>query len=1226
MRTFAMAQTRGRGKTIEETYQKKTQLEHILLRPDSYVGSIEQQQDTLWVWDQARGKMVNREIKFVPGLYKIFDEILVNACDNLQRDKTMSKIQVTIDPEEGFIEVENDGKTLPVEVHKEHKMYVPEMVFGHLLTSDNYDDDEKKVTGGRNGYGAKLTNIFSTKFSVECGDGQRQKRFLQVWTENMGKKDKQSITKFSGKDFTRVRFYPDLAKFGMTKLDKNIVSLMQKRVIDAAGSTGKRCKVYLNGELVPVTNLKDYVNLYFDSEDQVTAYESNDRWEVAVSVSDGQFQQVSFVNSINTTKGGTHVNHVTEQFTSEILRKVSSKNKGGMDIKPFHVRNHLWVFVNCLIENPAFDSQTKDTLTLKASKFGSKYEVSDGMIGRVVKTGIIDLVLQWAKAKESIDLSKKIKGSKSKRILGIPKLEDANLAGTKESATCTLILTEGDSAKSLAVAGLSVVGRDRYGVFPLRGKPLNVRDASFTQSVNNIEMQNMIKIMGLSPKQEYSDVNSLRYGSVMIMADQDFDGSHIKGLLLNMIQHWWPSLFRLRGFLKEFVTPIVKATRRGEEVQFFTVREYERWKHQTRDEKGWHTKYYKGLGTSTSTEAKQYFRNLAEHSLMFQYKGPEDEEAIDLAFNKKRADDRKVWINDVDESECIDHSQEKINYSDFVHKELVHFAKYDVLRAIPSMVDGFKPTQRKIIFCCFKRGLKSDVKVAQLAGYVSEHSAYHHGESSLQGTIVTMAQDYVGSNNVNLLTPSGQFGTRLQGGKDAASARYIYTRLEPVTRMIFHPDDDALLEYQDEEGQSIEPTWYIPVIPMALVNGAEGIGTGWSSSLPNFNPRDIIANLKKFIRKKPMDALVPFYKGFKGSISEYDADAATQGYQATGVVERTDDGFEITELPIRKWTQDYKEFLQGMVEDEKGAKLQDFTEHHTESTVHFAINATKAQAAALEKVEGGLEKSFKLRSGLSTNNMVFFDKDGKIKRYETNLEMLEAWANLRLEYYGKRKTYLVGKLEREKDILSEKARFIRMVIKGEIQIGNRKKAQLIVDLRSKNFRPMRETKEGPALVALEVAKAGVDDGDDAKGFNYLLSMPIWSLTKERVEALEKELAEKKQDLDKLVATKIEDIWERDLNAVLKELDVMEQNEDERRKEDARLRKKGVKTPVRKQKGLRKRPRADADSPAAKKSRLADEEDEPMSAPVAKEESVADLLASLQARQKARAAMKLPDLA
>merc|ERR1719183_2444849 len=249
-----------------------------------------------------------------------------------------------------------------------------------------------------------------------------------------------------------------------------------------------------------------------------------------------------------------------------------------------------------------------------------------------------------------------------------------------------------------------------------------------------------------------------------------------------MIQHWWPSLFKMEGFIKEFITPIVKVKKGPQEMQFFTVYDYEQWKKQSRKDRGWSVKYYKGLGTSTAAEAKEYFKNIDDHGLTFQWTGEADDEAIDLAFNKKRADDRKDWINAYQEGSQVDHSVSTVNYADFVNKELVCFSKYDVMRSIPCMVDGFKPTQRKVLFGAFKRNLRSDVKVAQLCGYISEHTAYHHGEMSLQGTIVGMAQTFVGSNNINLLVPSGQFGTRLMGGKDAASARYIYTRLDRIAR------------------------------------------------------------------------------------------------------------------------------------------------------------------------------------------------------------------------------------------------------------------------------------------------------------------------------------------------------------------------------------------------------------------------------------------------------------
>lgn len=417
-----------RQKTIEEQYQKLSQLEHILLRPDSYVGSVESQKDWLWVYNDKDGSVEQKQLNYVPGLYKIFDEILVNAADNYVRDNSQTYIKVTINEREGCISIENNGRGLPVEEHKEHQMYVPEMVFGHLLTSDNYDDSEKKVTGGRNGYGAKLTNIFSTKFEIECGDSERRKKYQQTWEENMRKKQKSKISAHLGESFTKITFWPDLSRFGMKKLDKDIVGLMCRRVVDVAGTTPAKCKVHLNGKRLEINSFKDYISLYTGTEDvQIVHEKCHERWEVAMTVSDGQFQQVSFVNNIATTKGGTHVVHVADQLVEAITQKVNKQNKGGMEVKPYHVRNYLWVFVNVQIENPSFDSQTKETMTLKQSKFGSACAIPDKMINSVLKTGIVDMVLQWAKAKEEIDLGKTLKGGssapnkKTKRLLNIPK-------------------------------------------------------------------------------------------------------------------------------------------------------------------------------------------------------------------------------------------------------------------------------------------------------------------------------------------------------------------------------------------------------------------------------------------------------------------------------------------------------------------------------------------------------------------------------------------------------------------------------------------------------------------------------------------------------------------------------------------------------------------------------------------------------------------------------------
>mmetsp|Transcript_76281 Transcript_76281/g.220326 ORF Transcript_76281/g.220326 Transcript_76281/m.220326 type:complete len:1247 (+) Transcript_76281:84-3824(+) len=1188
------------GKSIEQIYQKKTQLEHILLRPDTYVGSTEAQTQELWVFDTVQSRMVQRKISYVPAMYKIFDEILVNAADNLIRDpKGMDAIKVDIDAKANTISVWNNGRGLPVAIHKDVKVYVPEMVFGHLLTSDNYNDADGKVVGGRNGYGAKLANVFSTEFIIETADGQ--KCFSQTFRSNMTKKEAPKVAVSKESSYTRVTFKPDLARFGMQALDDDIVALMYKRVYDIAGSTSEKCSVYLNGEKLDIKNFKDYTDLYLLTRQGVPmVYEQcSERWEVCLSLTEGGFQQVSFVNSICTIRGGTHVTHVSDQIIEAILEKVKqeskAKVKGGVDIKPHHVRAHLWVFIRCLIENPAFDSQTKETLMTKQSKFGSRCELSDKFLEDVSNCGVTDLILMAALAKSKVDLGKRLKAGTSKvtRLIGVPKLEDANDAGGKNSAECTLILTEGDSAKALAVAGLSVIGRDKYGVFPLRGKLLNVRDATLKQMMANEEIQNIIKIVGLDLNRQYDEeLKGLRYGSIMIMADQDYDGSHIKGLLINLIHAWWPSLAKLPNFVKEFFTPIVKATRGRQQISFYTMPEYHTWKEQNENGKGFKIKYYKGLGTSTPKEAKEYFSAIASHQMSYKYYGPQDDQAIDLAFNKKRADDRKTWINGYQEGAVVDHTQKEVSYKDFVDKELVLFSRYNVVRAVPSLVDGFKPSQRKVLFGCFKRKLKSDCKVAQLTGYVSEHAAYHHGENSLQDTIVGMAQDFVGSNNINLLVPQGQFGTRLQGGKDAASARYIYTRLAPITRLIFRESDDAILSYINEDGLSIEPTWYCPIIPMVLVNGADGIGTGWATSVPTFNPRDIIENVRRWIKGQQLKDMLPWFQNYLGSIKPSSKEPGKVEVGGKLVLHDDPKKVEITELPIRKWTQDYREFLEenlpkGEKRKDNSKLLEDYTEYHTEQHVHFELTLT--DEGVRRRNEGKLERDLKLYSSLSLNNMILFDSEGHIQKYESALEIIKAFCEVRLQMYEKRKSYLLAKLTRESEVLSEKARFIKLVITGQLIIKRRKILDLVADLRKRNFKPLedfsgKEKAEGDGDGEAEGDAQGDEDEDDVEGeggdaaeggeesedpearkkrqtakgvkdFEYLVGMPISTLTAEKIEELMRQHQTKQVELDTLRKKKPQQLWLDDLDELSKGLDEREAAiEEEARIEEAKVAK------------------------------------------------------------------------
>ncbi|XP_004074154.1 DNA topoisomerase 2-beta [Oryzias latipes] len=1156
--------------SVERVYQKKTPLEHILLRPDTYVGSVEPVSQPMWVFDEDVG-MNQREITYVPGLYKIFDEILVNAADNKQRDKNMSAIKITIDPESNTITIWNNGKGIPVVEHKDEKMYVPALIFGHLLTSSNYDDEEKKVTGGRNGYGAKLCNIFSTKFTVETACKEYRHSFKQTWQNNMTKTSEPKIRFFDGDDFTCVTFQPDLAKFKMEKLDRDTVALMTRRAYDVAGSC-RGVKVTLNGKKLPVNGFRSYVDLYVKEKLDETGVPLkvvnemvNDRWEVCLTMSEKGFQQISFVNSIATTKGGRHIDYVVDQIVAKIIEVVKKKNKAGVTVKPFQVKNHIWVFVNALIENPTFDSQTKENMTLQTKSFGSKCVLSEKFIRAATNCGIVESILNWVKFKAQTQLNKKCSSVKHSKIKGIPKLDDANDAGGKHSSECTLILTEGDSAKSLAVSGLGVIGRDRYGVFPLRGKILNVREATHKQIMENAEINNIIKIVGLQYKKSYDDpesLRSLRYGKIMIMTDQDQDGSHIKGLLINFFHHNWPSLLK-HTFLEQFITPIVKATKNKQELSFYSLPEFEEWKKQTDNYKSWHVKYYKGLGTSTSKEAKEYFADMERHRITFRYQGAEDDAAITLAFSKKKTDDRKEWLTNfmedrrqrrmhgLPEKYLYGTQTKHLSYNDFINKELILFSNSDNERSIPSLVDGLKPGQRKVLFTCLKRNDKREVKVAQLAGSVAEMSAYHHGEQALMMTIVNLAQNFVGSNNINILQPLGQFGTRINGGKDAASPRYIFTMLSPLTKLLFPAVDSNLLKFLYDDNQKVEPEWYIPIIPMVLVNGAEGIGTGWACKIPNYDPREIVNNINRMLNHQDPLPMLPSYKNFKGVIHEL----GQNQYLVSGEVSVLDKNtIEITELPVRTWTQAYKEsvlepMLQGT--DKTPALINDYKEYHTDSTVKFVVRMSEEKLAQAEAV--GLHKVFKLQSSLTCNSMVLFDHMGCLKRYDSVQDILKEFFELRLHYCKLRKDWLLGSLGAEAAKLSNQARFVLEKIEGKISIENKSKRELIRMLVQKGYESdpvaawskAQEKAQEEGETDGNQSDSSVDSGSSSgPNFNYILNMPLWCLTKEKVEELLKQRDIKRGELADLQKKSSEDLWKEDLAVFIEELDNVEAQERE----------------------------------------------------------------------------------
>jgi len=629
---------------------------------------------------------------------------------------------------------------------------------------------------------------------------------------------------------------------------------------------------------------------------------------------------------------------------------------------------------------------------------------------------------------------------------------------------------------------------------------------------------------------------------------------------------------------------------------FYTLSDFEKWQ-ESGDAKGWTTKYYKGLGTSTSKEAKEYFQNMKVvnferddiEAILLEKEQKEKEEnekkqqetesqeddnvsivsktttasttpstpsttsstikkattrrkkiiitpqqkvnKIDLAFNDERADDRKDWLKHYKRNIVVDYNNPRLTLNEFVDKELIHFSNESNDRAIPHIMDGLKPSQRKVLFAAFKRNLTSEIKVAQLAGYTSENAAYHHGEVSLEGTIKKMAQNYIGSNNINLLEPIGQFGSRLLGGKDSAQSRYIFTCLTPnITRTIFRKEDDAMCRYLEDDGTPIEPECYYPILPMILVNGAQGLGTGYSTNVPMYNPLDIVKYIKAYICGQPTPKLVPWYRGFKGSITEI----SKNSYRTKGKYEIVDDvTIRITELPIDTWTEDYKEFLESClidnaptvtpVKSDKGDKkatkkkeekekvgfIKSFVNRSTESEVCFEVKLNEEDLYdwVRDETKDGiteLEKRLKLTSKISGTNMHLFNSEGQIQKYHSTDEIMEEWIKTRLDIMKRRREHVLMRLKYDADVIYWKVRFIKDFINGLIDIRNQRKA----DIES-------------MLIEKEYPKFG-------ENYDYLLKMDLYKLTKEEIEKLEQEAEQKKKDYETLEGKTAETIWTEEL--------------------------------------------------------------------------------------------------
>jgi DNA topoisomerase-2 len=879
--------------------------------------------------------------------------------------------------------------------------------------------------------------VFSTKFTVEGVDPNNQKSFSQTWTNNMRNTDKPIVKNKKGKGYTKVCWIPDFQHFGIKNYTNDIIGLYTRHIIDAAMIS--KVKIYLNDRIIPVKNLSQYAQLY-DTPSEEKIYIKTDVAEVLVTPS-SSFQVISFVNGVYTRLGGQHVDAWSEAIFRPIVDKFNGKDKKTKSKTPkiniTDVKQFFRLFVVSTVVRPEFDGQDKNKLESPQVPA----QIKTTQINSICKWSVMDNIEDIIRSKEMLVLKKAEKGKK--KNVKVDGLDPANNAGGKYSSDCSLFVCEGLSAKTYVVAGIDTGvygkrGRDWFGVLPVTGKVLNVRNATATSIAANKVIVSFIQTTGLKHGVDYTvdeNFKTLSYGKVIIVADADVDGIHIEGLIMNLIHSLFPSLLeRKEPYLIGMKTPIARVfIPKKEDLLFYDENNFN--KYLSQQTKKVNAKYYKGLGTTREEDVPDTFG-----LKMIEYiTDIHSNTNMNKVFHKKYADARKTWLEEYSPQEqtfSLDNQGNisQMTISNFLNGEMIKFSHADCSRSIPNGIDGMKESQRKILYAVKKRNLKysgNSLKVAQLSGYTAEHSNYHHGEQNLQDTIINMASGFPGTNNIPLLYPDGGFGTRLEGGKDAASARYIFTKMEGMTEYIFRAEDEPLLTPVNDDGDLVQPEYYIPIIPMILVNGCSaGIGTGWSCNIPCYNPVDLIESIKIWIENDGeviledpdngeisslLPDIKPWYRDFKGEIEK----DGSERFITKGIITETKKNVkEVSELPIGLWTNKFKEQCEDLIGDKK---LKSMKNYSTTRDVNFILSESP----------DGLNcnvDNLKLHTYVYTSNMVLFDEKEKLKKYNNVDDIIINFCKVRLEFYKKRKKYQITNLENEIKHLGNKERFIQEVI------------------------------------------------------------------------------------------------------------------------------------------------------------------------------------------------------
>jgi DNA topoisomerase-2 len=1175
-----------------DDYQRyDTTREHIYNITDTYVGSDEKMERHERVLNLDTMTFQEEEIDLPEAIERVFIEISSNAGDNVARSLRhgIDPGEVTIRMDKHMIMVRNGGIPIPIEVNQKEKMWAPQLIFGMLHSSSNYDKKKIRTECGRNGYGAKLTNIFSKQFMVTIGDPHNKKWYRQVWNENMTIRSEPEIKTYEGEAFVEIVYKLDFERFGYDCYPDNAFRLFARHAADMS-FTGK-VPVSFNGKKLNVQGSLEYAKLHLGKDavsNSIVFYQwargvetvnkkgilyAKNKGVVpvveicAVDTPDNAIN-VSFVNGMWTRNGGVHADAAFKAVASGILNTVNGGKEGQkrsrtLKLNLGDVKRHVSMFISCWLGDPKFDSQAKRALR----KPTPKIVIDEKILQPITKWDLINRLYAELEAKHYKAISKS--DGKKRAYLSDIKGEDANQAGKGQSLKCTLYVVEGKSAMGFAVKMLSLYdkGRDYIGLLPLKGKPLNVMNADPMQIVENSEIADIKKMLGLRERVNYLDeenFKTLRYGHFMILADSDNDGKHILGLILNLFHCRYPSLLA-RGYVKYLRTKIIDVKKGRQKLKFYTNHQYEEWKAKTPDYRTWEHAYFKGLASSNDTDIEEEFQAPRVVQCFYDDLSPN---AFNLAFHCKMSDERKEWIRTWQPDYRVEELQMQ-PISSFINHEFIQFSIADVARSIPRFLDGLKLSQRKILWGSMKKwkGSKkaTKTKVGILAPYVSSETGYQHGETCLADTIVKMTQTFTGSNNMAFYKPEGQFGTRNFLGKDSGQSRYIYVCPGWWWKYIFKKEDRPLLKMVIDEGMECEPVTFLPILPIQLINGTTGIGTGHSTFIPNHDPIDICTWLTAKIKGYPLPAVLPWYRGFTGTITIKERNVkkkktTTQTPTGTPTPGDTSDDtdnesdndisdddnnnnnnddlvdnvainshtkytlvtsgtFElvgnrrkkivVNELPIGRSMHDYDKWLKRQKEEKV---ISGFNNYSGADKVLFEITGMKNPTT--KKLR--LEKSF----GMS--NMVLLDMNDRPVKYNSTTDILETFYAMRLPYYQLRKENIIKSMEDKINYLNTKIRFIIAVIDGYNLVKTNPNITI------------EEAVNKGCILSMGLSKKDITPQMEKLGFpaELLKRVTLYQCTKEEMQAARNELDVLNTEKVGMENTAPESMWQADLDAFM----------------------------------------------------------------------------------------------